>query len=631
MFSNTRYDHHEAAAMTCKPHIAAIECAENIALNYLLHEVPEPPQQKPTVLSRGFENDYLIPFSKEMELVEILSFLAKTKEGSDYIPAMCVEQDPSGPTLKALLAINKRKYTDGNHLLQNLKTGFEMIFNVLRKSRFERGSSTEITKKLLQMIVQMCSARITCRLRLTGKKWKESKRSIKDHLERAMEGVRQINPQKLIQFNLDASSLLFRTESKSVIQSINKWSNHKVLSFLDDIVEKMYRLNNIIGLQQLLHLIPSGPTKMVKEATFASSLLNIIQKVSRYKEAARIIHRIAKKFPLVRNIEVHLASLPPEAFDRPHHSSYLASLSATLSRLGKINGKQYDTSQFSQFIKGKTTESLGEEFSQQTARTLQEAKIHAEIQIIAYCEIQSPPLFPRAIASSKDACFLCYAFIQSHNKMHTSRKHGRLYPGWRLPTLSSLKMLEHKFNEVLLDHARQTIRARAKGQIDIHPHPNESTLLPMLASMSTTGAIPDQTSIIEKTALPHVVPPGLRTLKNAISTAGMYLKFKEASSCALASSDPIAGTISPRFSSPFFLTGPLHIQLEMEGSLDPESATKSFTYCIAKLSVNQSNELPIETLMVDVVKLEGEITYALPPDGRFCIQAHDVRVKITCQ
>ncbi|KAJ5150764.1 uncharacterized protein N7500_010953 [Penicillium coprophilum] len=114
--------------MNCEPHVAALVCAENIALNYLLHEVPEPPQQKPTERARGSEKEYILSFSKEKELVEVLSFLAKTKDGSDYIPAMCVEQDLNGAALKALLAINKRSYTDGDGLLQSLNTGFENIF-----------------------------------------------------------------------------------------------------------------------------------------------------------------------------------------------------------------------------------------------------------------------------------------------------------------------------------------------------------------------------------------------------------------------------------------------------------------------------------------------------------------------
>lgn len=122
--------------MNCEPHIAAVVCAENIALNYLLHEVPEPPQQKPTERFRGSEKQYILSFSKEKELVEVLSFLAKTKDGSDYIPAMCVEQHPNGAAMKSLLAINKKTYSDGDGLLQSLKTGFENIFKVLQKSLY---------------------------------------------------------------------------------------------------------------------------------------------------------------------------------------------------------------------------------------------------------------------------------------------------------------------------------------------------------------------------------------------------------------------------------------------------------------------------------------------------------------
>jgi hypothetical protein len=127
--------------MNCEPQVAALVCAENIALNYLLHEVPEPPQQKPTERFRGSEKEYILSFSKEKELLEVLSFLAKTKDGSDYIPAMCVEQDLNGAAVKALLAINKRTYTDGDCLLQILKMGFENIFKVLRSSLYGSFSS----------------------------------------------------------------------------------------------------------------------------------------------------------------------------------------------------------------------------------------------------------------------------------------------------------------------------------------------------------------------------------------------------------------------------------------------------------------------------------------------------------
>lgn len=129
----SRADYLESPTMTRQPHTAAESCAENIALNYLLHEVPESPQQNLIGRVRGPANGYLLPFSKERDLVEILSFLAKTRDGPGHIPAVCIQQDPNGAALKTLLAVNKRTHTDGDGLLQSLKAGFEDIFNVLRR------------------------------------------------------------------------------------------------------------------------------------------------------------------------------------------------------------------------------------------------------------------------------------------------------------------------------------------------------------------------------------------------------------------------------------------------------------------------------------------------------------------
>ncbi|KAJ6161863.1 hypothetical protein N7485_010093 [Penicillium canescens] len=621
--------------MSGESHIAAANCAENIALNYLLHEVPESPQQKPAEPFRGLEKGYSLPFSNERDLVEILSFLAKTKDGPDYIPAVCIEQDRDGTALKALLAINKRTYTDGNGLLQTLKTGFENIFSILRRSLYERGSSMEITKQLLEMIVNMCSSRIACRLRLAGKKWRESKASIKDILQKATEGTQQINPQKLRQSNLEQSLSLFHEKSKRVIQSVNEWSNYRIPSRLNDIVEKIYQLNNVQGLQQLLYLIPTGSNRVINESAFAATLLNIIRKVSRYKEAARVLHRTAKKFPLVRSIEIHLSTLPQDAFDRPHDPAYSPSLSEVLCRLGKINGKYYSISHISRFINGGKIKNPSEQFCEQTTRILREAKIHAEVQLIADCETRSAPLFPRVIGSSKDACFLCHALIHSHGKMYISRTHGRLYPNWRLPAALSFKYLQHRFNDFLLNYARETIRAREKGQTSVHPCPNESTVLPMLTSVSTMSGVQDPVDIAtERTASVPSFAPDSEIMKPALSNAvstnrqSPSANNKLFSSCSLVLSDPFTGLIHTLDSPPFFFADRLHIYLEMEESSTSESTSQFPVYTIEPITVDQVTRLSNESLMVDVMELQGEMTYPLPVDGAIYLTAHDTTVKI---
>ncbi|KAI2794022.1 hypothetical protein POX_a00612 [Penicillium oxalicum] len=447
--------------MTAASRAAAVLCAENIALNYLLHEIPESPKRQPIEQFKGSKKGYILPLSKERDLVETLSFLAKTQDGPTYIPAMCVEQDLDGVALKALLAINKETYTDGSEKLLRLCNRFESIFDVLRKSQYERGNSVETTEELLVRIVQMCSTRISHRLRFTGTKGQGAEKSIEYLLQRAIKGIEEIIPEKLLQSNLEKAKSLFETESKSVIQLVNDWQKYRVTPRLKAIVEQMDRLNTVPDLGQLLGLIPTGPTKEIDNKEFAPTLLDIIQKVARYQEAARILYRIAKKFPPVRNIKIEPATLPEEAFKRVQLTAYSPNLKTAMARLGKKQTKQQDLSRVFRLKKGDEKRDFTSEFAKQAKKTLKEAKIHAEIQLIAYCELKSSPLFPRVIASSKDACFLCDQFIQCHGKMHTARTHGRLYPGWRLPMLSSFKKLEHQFNQRLAEFARKTIASSA--------------------------------------------------------------------------------------------------------------------------------------------------------------------------
>jgi hypothetical protein len=86
----------------------------------------------------------------------------------------------------------------------------------------------------------------------------------------------------------------------------------------------------------------------------------------------------------------------------------------------------------------------------QTIKTLREAKIHAEIQIIFHYEL-NPSKLPRLVCSGKDACYPCNTFLLMHGKMHTPRYHGRIYPGWKLPALQKSSNLDVHFNSVLED------------------------------------------------------------------------------------------------------------------------------------------------------------------------------------
>ncbi|CRL26308.1 unnamed protein product [Penicillium camemberti] len=419
-----------------------ILCAELIVLNYLLSEFPETPSQTRTSQSTPSNKQYRLPFSIERDLVETLSFLSKTQDGPDYIPAVCVEQDQAGDHLNVLLAVNKCSWNDGDDILRSLKERFEDIFHVLCTTEYgRRGGSQGIKQGIFNSIIAMCLPRILCRLRLAPSKRKGIRPSIKELLQTAIDGVGRVNPEKILRLNLGVTLSEFKLLSKKIIQLINNWLKYRVQSRLASILGSIRRLNKISGLPDLLQLIPTGASGIVQDSNFASCLLNIVSKVSRYCQAAGVLYKIAKQYPMVQNMKLQLATLPREAYDRVDNPGYFPNFQEIGPLLGLINGRRYDASRITQYMKlSKNQKDPNETFSREIQKTLKESKIHSEVQLIAYCEIESTPeLFPRVIASSKDACYLCNAFIKTHGKLHTSRTHGKLYRSWRLPNLLQMK------------------------------------------------------------------------------------------------------------------------------------------------------------------------------------------------
>lgn len=133
-----------------------------------------------------------------------------------------------------------------------------------------------------------------------------------------------------------------------------------------------------------------------------TSLLNTISKVSRYREAARILYRAAKKIPLARQMIVVRVKLPEEAFSFASASTYSPVLLSTVTRIDQQYHQQRLSSRVCHLL-NTTEEKAAGQFSEQVHRTLREAKA----QLVTHCQLQKPKFPPRVFCSSKDACFLC--------------------------------------------------------------------------------------------------------------------------------------------------------------------------------------------------------------------------------
>lgn len=485
---------------------SALTWAENIALLSLLHSVPKsipvqavpsPPSKNPLPLyTESCRSSYPLSFQREKCLVATFAFLAQTEDDPNHIPAVCVEQDTSSESLNIILAINKTKKADGSVILNNLKREFEKIFAILGRvsectcpeevhnyiANPEKGREQRliIEKDVFAAIVSMCSTRILQRLRLKPTK-RKPKKSFKAILQEAMELVGEIDSKRLTETDLSSVANLFVTMSRDMVRLIDAWSRHQTATRLMDLVEGINRLGQVKHLNALLGIIPN---RMLDPLT-KSTIINIIGKVSRYWEAAGLLYRTSRKLAIARRMRIVLVDLPQAAFPTLPAREFSCDLTSTLSRIDRAYGKPESLRRI--FTLLKTTEpEASSRFLAQCQKTLKEGKIHAEVQLIAYCELQTQSLLPRVICSSKKACFLCNLFIQTYGKIYTPGSHGRLYPGWQPPLLPALNKAKENFNETLEAYIRQSVSTLfSRQQQTTYPCPNESTLLTLPVSVST--------------------------------------------------------------------------------------------------------------------------------------------------
>ena len=139
---------------------------------------------------------------------------------------------------------------------------------------------------------------------------------------------------------------------------------------------------------------------------------------------------------------------------------------------------------------GKPIQVTLDEFRLAIADYYKSVKVHAEIQLLFFYELNPERTRPRTICSSKSACYLCDLFFKLHGQYYVPRTHGRLYHRWTLPDWHNLlpEMRRGDF-AVLVSNFSDILRVKVRAALDKGPvrvnHPNESTLvIPMYRSLS---------------------------------------------------------------------------------------------------------------------------------------------------
>ncbi|KAG7419081.1 hypothetical protein Forpe1208_v002560 [Fusarium oxysporum f. sp. rapae] len=215
------------------------------------------------------------------------------------------------------------------------------------------------------------------------------------------------------------------------------------------------------------------------EPDLCSGLLNTIHKLAHYKTCAWTLVKLSRRYSILERTSTITVRLDDTAFEKPPAETMGFKLEEHLKKLKKEYNTNWDLDNFGQRL-ATNTKKFWEDF----LRVTNEPKIHAEIQLMWHLERHPSSKPPRVIASNKDVCFLCNAFISFHGKYMISKTHGRIYPGWRLPS-TGLNETRRLFVRELERIAVERLNVVKQQGFERNIDPLESTI--SLVAISTTS------------------------------------------------------------------------------------------------------------------------------------------------
>lgn len=121
-----------------------IRLSENIALLWVLDEVPQAAGSNAHPKPQLDQHQRLLSLEQEKELCTALAFLAGVSDNPNHVMAVAVEERHEPRGLHVKVAINKSKPGDGQEALLRVIDGFRDIFRLL--SLIARGGQSDTPK-----------------------------------------------------------------------------------------------------------------------------------------------------------------------------------------------------------------------------------------------------------------------------------------------------------------------------------------------------------------------------------------------------------------------------------------------------------------------------------------------------
>lgn len=204
----------------------------------------------------------------------------------------------------------------------------------------------------------------------------------------------------------------------------------KTQDVLMEILERISEVANDETLARMVNAIGDLSSEMKRH------LVSAVGKLGRYYSASRDLIRAVRirRYSIFNKISVEECQLPPppEAYLLKTPSTLQSSINDLIQRDPTLKHRRLSFSVKNYLGKSYLTKS--ENFEFRTSSSLVSNKVHAEIQLLFFYELHGAEMPPRMICASKSPCYLCHLFFDLHGQFHVPETHGRLYPGWILPT-----------------------------------------------------------------------------------------------------------------------------------------------------------------------------------------------------
>ena len=100
---------------------------ENAALLWALAEVPEKPTENSI---SNVEGEWTLPITREIQLTEDLAFIASSKDDSNEVMAVCMEEGADKASIVIRVASNAG---DLSHMVQNLQGIADLMVQAARR------------------------------------------------------------------------------------------------------------------------------------------------------------------------------------------------------------------------------------------------------------------------------------------------------------------------------------------------------------------------------------------------------------------------------------------------------------------------------------------------------------------